>query len=82
MDIKRRIQLGALAVTVNSLLVLGFMTPTPAMASTCETIFVCDVCGVTGCQSLAPPGCTAVSGICYHNATFCFTSMGSMCEYQ
>jgi hypothetical protein len=82
MHLKRKLQLFAIAVTANGLLALGSMTPTPAMASTCGETFFCDVCGIEGCQTMAPPGCTAVSGICYHNATFCFTSIGSMCQYQ
>jgi hypothetical protein len=76
MEIKRRLQLGAVAVIANGLLSLMVMAPREAQANPCASINQC----VTGnsctnwtalCQQLAPSGCTVTSFTCQYDVPGC-----------
>jgi hypothetical protein len=71
MQIKRKIQLGAMAVVFNSVFALVSL-PDTALANPCTTTYVCypfSVCPSqslqnTLCQNSAPAGCTVTSTAC------------------
>ena len=82
MQMNRKVQLGALAVVINGLLA-ATMLSSPALASSCTTTqkVVCLCQSVAGCQSVAPPNCTAVSAQCITLA--CGNQQSAtLCKYQ
>jgi hypothetical protein len=72
MNFNRKIQLAAAAVAVNGALALGFLYPSPALATTCGPQAFCQPQGVceipsnaaATCAGLAPAGCTYASSYC------------------
>lgn len=70
MEVRRKIQLGAVAVIANGLVASVGMTPSPVLANPCAPIYrgsvglACPFDAPTYCQSLAPPSCTVTSASC------------------
>ena len=80
MQMKRKVQLGALAVSLNALFAMTVLTK-PAFASSCNPQLVCLCRTLAGCQAVAPPGCTATSATC--TQIECGGQMSStVCQYQ
>jgi hypothetical protein len=74
MEIKRKVQLGALAVIANATLGLTMFYATPALANPCTEQFYCaGLCpaNLNTCNSIAPAGCTATSDQCLSAGTAC-----------
>lgn len=85
MNIRRKIQLGAVAVTINAMAALIGMSPQPAAAAACSqpTWSACGICPMdvnAYCQALAQPGCTA-SGTCVGFVPFCQGPM-VLCQFN
>jgi hypothetical protein len=68
MNIRRKIQLGALAVIANGLLAASMMAPRPAHAACADQYYCAGFCpadATAACQSVfGPLGCTAEAGVC------------------
>lgn len=86
MDMQRRLRLSALVVTFCALGSLSSYSDVSVAEEACstpmkETCGYCFVDGIQGCQSIAAPGCTAVSYQCYYPVPDCGSMLG-FCYYQ
>ena len=76
MQMKRKLQLGSVAVALSGIWSLGLLSPTVALANPCSPIntcygsnhTVCESGGAAYCQSIAPSGCTVTSFTCQPTA--------------
>jgi hypothetical protein len=90
MEIKRKVQFGAVAVIANGLLALSALDPGVALASSCPDLDVClPFCNTEGinmyCQGSTPPGCTFVGTTCQDivcGGDFPLLWVISTCHYQ
>lgn len=92
MNIHRKLQIAAAAVTANGMLALGLMAPSTALANPCATMcirsFECSSLEQQRiqCQAIAPSGCTVTSTLCLWSTSdpFCFGfgPSGTYCYFQ
>jgi hypothetical protein len=86
---QRKLQMFALAVTLNGAIALNFMIAAPALASSCTPTLVCiGPCGTLTHTQLdnicaqAEPGCTVSSAICLIGSSWCGTFPPVACQYS
>lgn len=93
MNTKRKIQLAAAAIVANGALALTLLSPTPAMAVTCNDRVLCmtnpfPVCTyhASSCEGWKPAGCKVVSSTCFNPPTpLCidaYKNYALFCNYE
>jgi hypothetical protein len=93
MKTQTKIRLGAITVALNGLAAFMTMSPSAALAATCNPIELCDrpepTCPSQAiinetCRNHAPPGCTFKLGACITNSEMCGIPdpWATLCTYQ
>jgi hypothetical protein len=72
-QLKRKVQVASLVVIANGMLALTALSPRVAQANPCTSSTTCGTAyncanGLSLCQELAQPGCTATSFTCAYHA--------------